>query len=97
MTSVALQLVLTTKLYDAGIIPARLRQVRHCLVGLIRIERKVTETALISIRIQKYTKASTELNPGEKDSLRISPASFAEKSVCFWIIRGRTRSEKSKM
>jgi len=54
------------QLDSTGIIPARLRHVRHGLVGLLRMERKVAETAPISVRIQKYTKASTELNPGEK-------------------------------
>jgi len=67
-TSVAVQLVLT-KLCNIGNTPARLRHVRHCLVSLFRMERNFAETALISIRIQKHTKASTELNSGKKDSL----------------------------
>ena len=33
------------------------------------MERKVIETAPFSVRIQKYAKASTELNPEERDSL----------------------------
>jgi hypothetical protein len=32
------------------------------------MERKVAETAPISARIQNYAKASTDLNPGERDS-----------------------------
>jgi hypothetical protein len=33
------------------------------------MEHKVAKTALISIGIQKYTKASTELSPGERGNL----------------------------
>jgi hypothetical protein len=45
------------------------------------MERKVAETALIFFRIQKYPKASTELNPGESGSLHQRPRSLKNPYV----------------
>ena len=95
MTSVALQLVLT-KLQNIGITPASVRHVRQCLVGLFRMERNFAEIALSSIRIQKHTKASTELNSGEKDSL-YHRLQLLKNPYIFGLLGDERFPKKSKM